>query len=165
MKPKSRLEFNHHFNITEEEIRKILNAALLQGGDFSEIYLEYKTFNFINMEEDIIKETAESISLGMGIRVLSGDRTGYGYTNDLSFSKMKKAAITASSISQKNHPIRASNILYIRPQNPNYYPVSKPAQDTDLKKKIELVKKVYLSAQNTHTAIKKVKVSYMDQIQ
>ncbi|MCJ7581166.1 MAG: TldD/PmbA family protein [Candidatus Aminicenantes bacterium] len=165
MKSKSPLEFNSHFNITEEEIRKILNAALLQGGDFSEIYLEYKTFNFINMEEDIIKETAESISLGMGIRVLSGDRTGYGYTNDLSFSKMKKAAITASSISQKNHPIRASNILDIRPQNPNYYPVSKPAQDTDLKKKIELVKKVYLSAQNTHAAIKKVKVSYMDQIQ
>ena len=89
-------EFKNHFNISEEEFQKILNTALLQGGDFSEIFLEYKTFNFINMEEDIIKETAESISLGMGIRVLSGERTGYGYTNDLSFPKMKKAAIFTS---------------------------------------------------------------------
>ena len=165
MKSKFPLEFKNHFNISEEEIRKILNAALLQGGDFSEIFLEYKTFNFINMEEDIIKETAESISLGMGIRVLSGERTGYGYTNDLSFPKMKKAAITASSITQKNLPIRTSNFLEFRPQDHNYYPVNKPAQDTDLKNKIELVKKVYLSAQNTDPSIKKVKVSYMDQIQ
>jgi len=165
MNSKLPLEFKNHFNISEEEIRKILNAALLQGGDFSEIYLEYKTFNFINMEEDIIKETAESISIGMGIRVLSGERTGYGYTNDLSFPKMKKAAITASSITQKNGPIRTSNLLEFRPPDHNYFPANKPAQDTDLKKKIELVKKVYLSAQNTNAAIKKVKVSYMDQIQ
>ncbi len=165
MKTKSPIQFKDHFNIPKEELRKILNTALLQGGDFSEIYLEYKTFNFINMEEDIIKETAESISLGMGIRVLAGDRTGYGYTNDLSFSKMKKAAITASSITQKNHPLRTSNLLELRHQDHNYYPVNRSAHDEDLKKKIEVVKKVYLSAQNTNTSIKKVKVSYMDQIQ
>ncbi len=165
MKIQSPIKFEYHFNISEEELRKILNTALLQGGDFSEIFLEYKTFNFINMEEDIIKETAESISLGMGIRVLAEDRTGYGYTNDLSFPKMKKAAIAASSITQKNQPKKTSNLLKFRPQNQNYYPIDKLAQDTDLKKKIEIVKKVYLSAQNTDTAIKKIKVSYMDQIQ
>ena len=165
MKLESTPEFKDHFKISEEEILKILNTALLQGGDFSEIFLEYKTFNLINMEEDIIKETAESISLGMGIRVLSGDRTGYGYTNDLSFSKMKNAAITASSISQKNHPGRSSNLPEFRALNQNYYPVRKSAQDEDLKKKIVLVKKIYSSAQNTDASIKKVKVSYIDQLQ
>ena len=55
MKTKPTLIFKDHFNISEEELRKILNTALLKGGDFSEIFLEYKTFNFINMEEDIIK--------------------------------------------------------------------------------------------------------------
>lgn len=163
MKTKSAIAFKDHFNISEEELRKILNTALLNGGDFSEIFLEYKTFNFINMEEDIIKETAESISLGMGIRVLAGDRTGYGYTNDLSFSKMKKAAITASSIAQNNQ-LNTSNVLKFRSQAQNYYPVKIPAHNEDLKKKIKLVKKVYLSAQNTDRLIKKVKVSYMDQI-
>ena len=164
MKTKPTLIFKDHFNISEEELRKILNTALLKGGDFSEIFLEYKTFNFINMEEDIIKETAESITLGMGIRVLAGDRTGYGYTNDLSFSKMKKAASTASSIAQNNQ-LNTSNVLKFRSLAQNYYPVKKPAHNQDLKKKIELVKKIYLSAQNKDKAIKKVKVSYMDQIQ
>ena len=163
MKTKSTLIFKDHFNIPVEDLRKILNTALLKGGDFSEIFLEYKTFNFINMEEDIIKETAESISQGIGIRVLAGDRTGYGYTNDLSFSKMKKAAITASSITVNNQ-LKIANALKFRSQAQNYYPVKIPAHNEDLKKKIELVKKVYLSAQNTDSSIKKVKVSYMDQI-
>jgi len=164
MKTKSTIIFKDHFNISEEELRKILNTALQKGGDFSEIFLEYKTFNFINMEEDIIKETAESITLGMGIRVLAGDRTGYGYTNDLSFSKMKKAASTASSIAQNNQ-LNTSNVLKFLSQAQNYYPVKKPAHNEDLKKKIELVKKIYSSAQNSDKAIKKVKVSYIDQIQ
>ncbi len=163
MKTKSTLIFKDHYNIPLEELRKILNTALSRGGDFSEIFIEYKTFNFINMEEDIIKETAESISLGMGIRVLAGERTGYGYTNDLSFSKMKKAAITASSITMNNQ-LNTSNVLKNRAQAQSYYPVKIPAHNEDLKRKIELVKKVYLSAQNTDSSIKKVKVTYMDQI-
>lgn len=163
MKTKSTLIFKDHYNIPLEELRKILNTALSRGGDFSEIFIEYKTLNFINMEEDIIKETAESISLGMGIRVLAGERTGYGYTNDLSFSKMKKAAITASSITMNNQ-LNTSNVLKFRAQAQNYYPVKIPAHNEDLKRKIELVKKVYLSAQNTDSSIKKVKVTYMDQI-
>lgn len=163
MKTKSTLIFKDHYNIPLEDLRKILNTALSRGGDFSEIFIEYKTLNFINMEEDIIKETAESISLGMGIRVLAGERTGYGYTNDLSFSKMKKAAITASSITMNNQ-LNTSNVLKFRAQAQNYYPVKIPAHNEDLKRKIELVKKVYLSAQNTDSSIKKVKVTYMDQI-
>ena len=113
-------------DIPEEELRKILNMALGQGGDFSEIYLEYKTFNFINMEEDIIKETAESISQGMGIRVIASDRTGYGYTNDLSFMKMKKAAETAASIAQ-SHRLQSSKVFVERPLAQNFYPVKIPA--------------------------------------
>ena len=154
-----------HFSLSPDDLEKILNIALSQGGDFSEIFLEYKEFSSVHMEEDIIKETSENINLGAGIRAIRGDQTGYGYTNDLSFPKMIKAAMTASSIAQKKHPLKTSNMLVYPPQNHNYYPVNRPAQDEDLKNKIELVKKVYISAQNTNTLIKKVKVSYMDQIQ
>ncbi len=98
MKNPPSLSFEDHFNISLGDLQRILNISLSRGGDFSEIYLEYKIYNSINMEEDIIKETAESISLGLGIRVLSGEKTGYGYTNDLSFAKIKKAGSPDSSL-------------------------------------------------------------------
>ena len=69
--------------LTQKNLEQALQKALSRGGDFSEVYLEHASFKLVHMEEDIIKETAESISLGLGIRVIDGEKTGYGYTSDL----------------------------------------------------------------------------------
>lgn len=147
-----------------ENLQKILNIALSSGGDFSEIFLEYKMYNSINMEEDIIKETAESISLGLGIRVISGEKTGYGYTNDLSLEKIKKVALTAASIASGKLQKNSSSLNSFSIKH-NFYPVLNPAHKESLEKKILLVQKVYQTAQNFDQKIKKVKVSFIDQIQ
>lgn len=164
MKNHPSLTYKDYFHIPHDELQKILNIALSRGGDFSEIFLEYKIYNLINMEEDIIKETAESISLGLGIRVLSGEKTGYGYTNDLSFEKIKKAALTAASIAS-NHSKRKISPLSSTPIHHNFYPVKRPVHKEKLEEKITLVKKAYLSAQNFDPKIKKVKASFIDLIQ
>lgn len=164
MKNPASLTYEDHFRIPLDELQKILNIALSRGGDFSEVFLEYKIYNLINMEEDIIKETAESISLGLGIRVLSGEKTGYGYTNDLSFEKIKKAALTAASIASSRTTRNVSSFSSTPIQH-NFYPVKRPVHKEKLEKKITLVKKAYLSAQNFDSKIKKVKASFVDHIQ
>jgi TldD protein len=164
MKNQPSLAYKDYFRIPPDDLQKILNTALSRGGDFSEIFLEYKIYNLINMEEDIIKETAESISLGSGIRVISGEKTGYGYTNDLSFEKIKKAALTAASIASSRKTKNASPLFPV-PIGHNFYPVKRPVHKEKLEKKITLVKKAYLSAQNFDSKIKKVKASFIDQIQ
>ncbi|NIO48364.1 MAG: hypothetical protein GTN73_02835 [Candidatus Aminicenantes bacterium] len=164
MKNLPSLAFEDHFNISPSDLQKILNISLSRGGDFSEIYLEYKIYNFINMEEDIIKETAESISLGLGIRVLSGEKTGFGYTNDLSFAKIKKAALTAASIASSRTSREASSLNPVQYQH-NFYPVLESPHKESLEKKISFVKETYHSAQNFNRKIKKVKVSLLDHTQ
>jgi len=158
------IAFENQFNLSKDDLCKILNIALSKGGDFSEIFLEYRIHNFINMEEDIIKETAESISLGLGIRVLSEEKTGYGYTNDLSFDKIKKAALTAASISASASFKNVSNLAKTRLKH-NFYPVLISAQKESLKKKISLVKNAYSSAQKFDQKIKKVKITLQNQTQ
>ena len=164
MKNPPSLAFEDHFNISLGDLQKILDISLSRGGDFSEIYLEYKIYNFINMEEDIIKETAESISLGLGIRVLSGEKTGYGYTNDLSFEKIKKAALTAASIALSRTLREASPLSPVQFHH-NFYPVLESPHKESLEKKISFVKETYHSAQNFDRKIKKVKVSFLDHTQ
>jgi len=158
------IEFEDHFHLGMDDLHKILNIALSRGGKFSEIFLEYRIFNMINMEEDIIKETAEAISLGLGIRVLSGEKTGYGYTNDLSLDKIKKTALTAASISLPALLRNASNLVSTQVEN-NFYPVARPSHKESLEKKIPLVKSAYSAALKLDPKIKKVKVSLQDQIQ
>ena len=70
------LPYVDHFGLSAAELRLILGDALSSGGEFAEIFMERRAYDFIHMEEDIIKETAEAVSLGLGVRVLRGDRTG-----------------------------------------------------------------------------------------
>jgi TldD protein len=164
MKESELIPFEEHFQLSQHELRKILNIALSRGGDFSDIFLEYRIYNLINMEEDIIKETAESISLGLGIRVISGEKTGYAYANDLSAEKIKKAALVAASIAssraQRSVPcFRQAQLSH------NFYPVLEPAHKESLERRISLVKKTYFLAKNFNPKIDKVKVSFQDQVQ
>ncbi len=164
IKSKQPLPYIDHFGLADDDLHRILNIALSQGGDFSEIYLEYKIYSFINMEEDIIKETAESISLGMGIRVISGEKTGYGYSNDISMDMVKKAALTAASIASSKNPQKASLFFPPKPIH-NTYPILHPAHEKSLEEKISLVKSAYQAAQKFDPKIQKVKASLLDLVQ
>ena len=158
------LSFEDHFEIPDDDLRKILYLALSRGGDFSEIYLEYRIFSSINMEENIIKETSESIILGLGIRVISGDKTGFGYTNDLSFEAMKKASLTAAAITSAS-PYRNAPPLSLKTASYNAYPILQPAHKKPLEEKISLVQRAYRAAQEFDPKISRVKVSLLDQVQ
>lgn len=161
----SSLEFQDHFNLSPSRIEAVLDLALSQGGDFSEIFLEYKIFHFIKMEEDIVKETSESVGLGAGIRVISGGKTGYGYTNDLSMDKIKKAARTAAAIATAASSGSCRGWTDPPSHRPDLYPVIKPAHTGSLSDKIDLVVQAYQAAQEFDSRIQKVRVGLSDQIQ
>ncbi len=155
---------NDTFNLSENIIQKILNSALSKGGEFSELFLEYKIFTYIKMEDDIIKETAESIDLGAGIRVISGDKTGYGYTNNLSLNDMQKAALTAAQIASGGQGNKLSGLFPTRSKF-NLYPAIDLSQKASLEKKIDIVKRAYTTALDHDPKIIKVKTALTDQIQ
>jgi TldD protein len=158
------IAFEDHFQMSDTKRRKVLEQALSRGGDFAEIYAEYRVYSFINMEEDIIKETAESISLGLGVRVISGEKTGYGYTNDLSFDSISKAALTAASIADSEKTASPPVFQRALPSE-DRYPLKRPAHQASLQDKIELVRRAYLSCQKSDPKIKKVKALFQDHVQ
>jgi len=159
-----RVPFEDHFRLSRDDIQRILGIAQSSGGRFAEVYLEYRVFNSIVMEEDIIKETAESISLGLGVRVIAEEKTGYGYTNDLSFEKIKKAALSAAAIASSPTTVRVVNLRTVHPPH-NYYRAREIPHRAPLERKIGLVQEAYRACQKSAPAVKKVKAALLDQIQ
>ncbi len=90
--------FEERFGVSRETMAKLLATALSRGGDFAELFFEYRVASSVRMEDDLLKESSEDIGLGVGIRVLKGKQTGFGYSSDLSEEKMKAAALTAAAI-------------------------------------------------------------------
>jgi len=156
--------FEDHFGLSTEELRRILATALASGGDFAEVYLEYRGYNFVMMEDDIIKESAESISLGMGIRVISGEKTGYGYTNDFAPDKVRRAALAAGAIANSPRTVQAIDLRSLTLGH-DYYRAGEPCHRLPLDPKIELVRAAYRACQAADPAVLKVKAGFQDSIQ
>ena len=69
--------FGQKFAITEHDLESYLSEALRAGGDYADLYFEYLATSQLSIDESIVKSAVQGVSLGVGVRVISGDRTGY----------------------------------------------------------------------------------------
>ncbi|MFA6571772.1 MAG: TldD/PmbA family protein, partial [Bacteroidota bacterium] len=152
------------FGISVEDMKKLLEIALSKGGEFSELYFEYSVTNSVVMSEDIIKSSSESVQLGVGVRVLKGEQTGYGFTNDMTFESIKSAAITAAAIADGNAKAAVANLNISKPSI-QIYDLKNPFFDKTLDVKIDLVKQAYNAAKNHDSKIVKISSSMAEDIQ
>ena len=76
--------FGERFGITEHNLEQYLSEALSAGGEYADLYFEYLATSSIGIDESIVKTATEGVTLGVGVRVIAGERTGYAYSDDLS---------------------------------------------------------------------------------
>ena len=76
--------FFQHYGLTERDLERYLAAALSAGGDYADLYFEYLSSTSLMVDESMVKSASQGISAGCGVRVVTGERTGYAYTDDLS---------------------------------------------------------------------------------
>src|SRR6266568_6953745 len=90
--------FAQKFGISTHDLETYLADALSEGGDYADLYFEYLATSSIGIDESIVKSAVQGVSVGVGVRVISGERTGYAYSDDLSSEKIRKAARIAARI-------------------------------------------------------------------
>ncbi len=76
--------------------KEVLNAALSTGGDFAEIYSEDTIQKVITVENGKVEASSTQTVNGCGIRILSGLRSVYGHSNDVSRGNLIKMALDLS---------------------------------------------------------------------
>src|SRR6476620_11349363 len=78
--------------------QRLIGVALSKGGDYADVFFEYRAGGGFTFDEGILKAASRGVSMGVGVRVQRGDATGYAYTEDLTWDSMKRAAETAAQI-------------------------------------------------------------------
>ena len=74
----------------------ILNEALKEGGEFSDLFFEQTHSVVIVCEEDRIEKVISGLEIGVGLRVLFDGRTIYSFTNQISKGPLLELARTLS---------------------------------------------------------------------
>src|SRR5262245_24591310 len=136
--------FAAKFNITQADLQAYLGEALSQGGDYADLYFEYLLSSSISIDESMVKSASQSVSLGVGVRVIAGERTGYAYSDDLAPEKIRKAASVAAHIAAG--PGKPGKFDLSQGIRHNLYPVLTAPTETAFTERVELVKRADRSA-------------------
>ena len=118
--PNHQRYFFEKFGITERLLERCLGEALSAGGDYADLYFESVTATALGVDEQIVKSASQGVSAGCGIRVLSGERTGYAYTDNLSPERLLHAARTAALIA--SGPAKQPMQGFTEPPPPTFIP-------------------------------------------
>jgi TldD protein len=154
--------FASRCGITRQDLENYLAEALSQGGDYADLYFEYLATSSISLDESIVKSASQGVSLGVGIRVIAGERTGYAYTDDLDPEKIRKAARVAACIAAGPAQVEKASLNESRKHN--LYPVVTAPTETAFAERVELVKRADRAARAHDSRIFQVQAVYADNL-
>lgn len=146
--------------IEKSILQEVLNEALKTGGDFAEIYIEQNDINTALMTDNRVESVLSGKDFGAGVRIFSGFKSVYAYTNDLSREGLLKIAKDASYAISGMNKIDSKDFVKLDYTNMHtimYYP-----GDVNISKKVQKVKDAYSIAKNYSNEIKQVSVRYID---
>jgi len=150
--------FADRFNVTASLMEKVLGSSLIGRVDDADIYLEYCINEDLQLEEGAVKKASRHVSQGAGVRALSGTRTGYAHTDDISIQNLEEAARQARAIADR---ASASTAIAVpsRGKPHDLYALSEPPVVTELTRKLDLLRKVDAACRAADPRVKQVIVS------
>lgn len=132
------------FGLDEAALSKALRLMGEHQIDDADLYFQYTCAQGWGLEEGIVKSGSFSIDTGVGVRVVSGEKTAFAYSDDISASALFDAARTVRSIAQagQNRQVRIGYGSTNQTVNASLYPAINPIDTLDSATKVALLEKV-----------------------
>lgn len=130
--------------LSEEKLQSVFRRILKKGIDEAEFYFqascsEYWQLEAIGDQPGMIKTANFNQDQGVGIRVISGEKTGLAYSNSLALSALESATSAASSVARYGNYVQSSPIKIPGYSEHTLYSVENPIQSMSTEDKVALL--------------------------
>lgn len=149
-------------DIEHSVLNRVIAKALEKGGDFADVYLENRISREIVMEESKFKNGLYGMSQGAGVRVISGNKTGYAFTEEITEEKLLRAAEVASYVARNQAVTTPIDIAEV--DRESFITVKRSLQDIADEKRIDIMKRADEAALSYDSRIKMALVNYYDEV-
>jgi TldD protein len=102
-------------NLTRATLETALDAIYQHDNDFADLYFQSSQHETWVLEGGIIKEGSYNIERGVGVRAVSGEKTGFAYSDEISPEALMKAAIASRSISKSGGKHKVASLKQSTP--------------------------------------------------
>ena len=144
-------------NLTLDSLSAVLGEVAGPGIDAADLYFQSQVSETWVLEDGIVKEGSFNLDQGVGVRAQSGEKTGFAYSNAISFDALSQAARAARSISRAGQEGRVQ--AFVSPQVTQLYAEGNPLDVMSRAEKVELLQRIDRATRALDPRIKQVTVS------
>ena len=130
------------FGLDESHLARALAEIKMQRVDEADLYFQYTRSEGWSLEEGIVKTGSFSIDQGVGVRAVSGEKTAFAYSDDISEAALLDAARTVRTISSAAQTRRVGVSKAKIARSRSLYPGQDPISTLDSATKVALLGKV-----------------------
>lgn len=144
--------------LSEHELQRVLGNMLGSAVDHADLYFQSSRYESWILEDGIIKEGHYNIDYGVGVRAISGEKTGFAYSDDIILPALEEAATAAKTIAL--HGGKNKIQAWQRsPRSSLLYEVTDPLKSLQEAEKIALLRQLDAEARKLDPRIQQVIVS------
>ncbi|KWT74962.1 MULTISPECIES: metalloprotease TldD [unclassified Variovorax] len=130
------------FGLDESHLLRALAEITAHKVDDADLYFQYTRSEGWSLEEGIVKTGSFSIDQGVGVRAVSGEKTAFAYSDDISEASLLDAARTVRTISAAGRNARVKAPTRKVATGRSLYGGVDPISTLDSAAKVELLGKV-----------------------
>lgn len=150
-------------NLSNSTIERLLAVALERGGEYADLFFERRLAHVLRLQEGHIHEAGVNLTRGVGIRVRIGDQQGYGYSDDLSYESLERAARIAGKIAREGGGLQAVSVTE-RPVT-SVYVDGAWSDRVDMDRRVDLLLRADAAARRYDARVRAVNASLADDVQ
>ncbi|RJF94962.1 metalloprotease TldD [Noviherbaspirillum saxi] len=130
------------FGLDEAKLTRTLDAIFTHRVDYADLYFQFTKNEGWSLEEGIVKTGSFSIDQGVGVRAVSGDKTAFSYSDEISESALLDAAAATRTIARQG----AGKVKVASSVQPvggrSLYLPHDPLSSLDATQKVQLLEKI-----------------------
>ncbi len=144
-------------DLSLSQVSQILQRILGNAIDSADIYFQVSESSSWSLEDSIIKRGTYALDKGVGVRAISGEKTGFAYSDDILLTSLVQAADAAKSIARQGQPGQLQ-IAQPKPIVARYESIN-PINSVDDIENIRLLQKIDVLARSLDKRVKRVMAS------
>ena len=152
------------YGLDEAALSRVLGTALGRAIDSADLYFEHTVFESVSLEERLVKKANRSLSQGVGVRVVAGDRTGYAHSDEIDLRQLEAAAKAARVIAQDATQVGPVALARSGGAGQGLYPVRHPATERPITDKVDLLRRIDEVARGIDPRIQEVQASFASEL-
>jgi TldD protein len=86
------------FDLETQKLERVFGTLATRKVDYADLYFQYSRYEGWSLEEGIVKSGSFNIEQGVGVRAISGEKTAFAYSDEISFQALQDAAKATRAI-------------------------------------------------------------------